>query len=245
MSLHFKNQRDDEQIIISEDNLKNIPIEDRPREKMARLGVSSLSDAELMAILLRTGTKDQSALCIGKELTKNGKLYKELAGATQIEELTQFKGLGKAKAATVLAALELGRRIANAKPLEKLKLNSPELCAQYLMPRLRYAKKEKFYCILLDSKNVLIDMKLVSEGILNQVPVHPREVYAPAILGHAAKIIVAHNHPSGDPHPSLEDNALTKSLYLSGKTLGIDLADHIIIGDGIYYSYQEQGFFRS
>ncbi|MDO4177790.1 MAG: DNA repair protein RadC [Phascolarctobacterium sp.] len=243
--MHLETHRDDEQLVIPEQNLKNIPLEDRPREKMARLGASSLSDAELMAVLLRTGTKEQSALSIGQDLTKNGKLYRELAGITELNELTQFKGLGKAKAATVLAALEIGRRIASAKALEKIKLNSPKVCAQYLMARLRYAKKEMFYVLLLDGKNMLLDQKIISEGILNQVPVHPREVFAPAILGHASKIIVAHNHPSGDPRPSKEDTALTEKLYLSGKTLGIDLVDHIIIGDGIYYSYQEQDFFCS
>lgn len=241
----YKTHRDDEQYIIPEKNLKNIPLEDRPREKMARLGASALSDAELMAVLLRTGTREKSVLSISQDLTQNGRLYKELAGVTQLEELTKFRGLGHAKAATVLAALELGRRIATAGTLEKLKLNSPKVCARYLMTRLRYAKKEMFCVLLLDGKNTFIDFKIVSEGILNQVSVHPREVFAPAILGHAAKIIVAHNHPSGDPKPSKEDNDLTDKLCMAGKTLGIDLVDHIIIGDGIYYSYQEQGFFRS
>ena len=241
----YETHRDDEQLVVPVNNLKKLPLEDRPREKMARFGASALSDAELMAVLLRTGTKEQSVLSISQDLTKNGKLYKELAGVTQLEELTQFKGLGQAKAATVLAALELGRRIATAGTLEKLKLNSPKACAQYLMNRLRYAKKEMFCVILLDGKNMFLDFKVISEGVLNQVTVHPREVFAPAILGHASKIVVAHNHPSGDPKPSNEDNALTKTLFLAGKTLGIDLADHIVIGDGIYYSYQEQGFFRS
>ena len=241
----YETHRDDEQLVVPVNNLKKLPLEDRPREKMARFGASALSDAELMAVLLRTGTKEQSVLSLSRDLTKNGKLYKELAGVTQLEELTQFKGLGQAKAATVLAALELGRRIATAGTLEKLKLNSPKACAQYLMNRLRYAKKEMFCVILLDGKNMFLDFKVISEGVLNQVTVHPREVFAPAILGHASKIVVAHNHPSGDPKPSNEDNALTKTLFLAGKTLGIDLADHIVIGDGIYYSYQEQGFFRS
>ncbi len=229
----YETHRDDEQLVGPVNNLKNLPLEDRPREKMARFGASALSDAELMAVLLRTGTKEQSVLSLSQDLTKNGKLYKELAGVTQLEELTQFKGLGQAKAATVLAALELGRRIATAGTLEKLKLNSPKACAQYLMNRLRYAKKEMFCVILLDGKNMFLDFKVISEGVLNQVTVHPREVFAPAILGHASKIVVAHNHPSGDPKPSNEDNALTKTLFLAGKTLGIDLADHIVIGDGI------------
>lgn len=196
----YETHRDDEQLVVPVNNLKKLPLEDRPREKMARFGASALSDAELMAVLLRTGTKEQSVLSLSQDLTKNGKLYKELAGVTQLEELTQFKGLGQAKAATVLAALELGRRIATAGTLEKLKLNSPKACAQYLMNRLRYAKKEMFCVILLDGKNMFLDFKVISEGVLNQVTVHPREVFAPAILGHASKIVVAHNHPSGDPN---------------------------------------------
>ena len=240
-----KNQRDDEQIISPENNLKNLPEADRPREKLARLGAGSLTDAELVAILLGTGTREQSALSIGQELTKNGRLYKELAKFTELAELTRFKGLGQAKASTVLAALEIGRRIASAGVQEKVSLNSPASCAEYLMTRLRYARQEMFYVLLLDSKNMLMEMKLVSSGILNQVPVHPREVFAPAILGRATKILVAHNHPSGDPKPSRDDDSLTEILFKSGKILGIELVDHIVIGDGIYYSYLEQGFFKS
>ncbi len=151
----------------------------------------------------------------------------------------QIKGLGQAKAATVLAALEIGRRLASARPLDKFHFGSPQQGAAFLMPRLRYAKKEQFIVILLDSKNRVIGTELVSEGTLTDSLVHPREVFRPAILQHAASIVVAHNHPSGDPHPSEEDCDLTQTLTEAGKTLSIPVLDHLIIGDGTYYSFQE------
>lgn len=219
--------------------IKEIPVNDRPREKMAERGVTALTDAELLAILLRTGTAEKSALDIGSELADNGGLYKRLAGITRLTELTNIKGLGQAKAATVLAALEIGRRIASAKPLEKIHLSCPQEAAEFLMPRLRYAIKEQFVVVLLNSKNKVIGTEVVSEGSLSNSIVHPREVFVPALLQHAAAIMVAHNHPSGEPSPSLEDRELTSMLVRSGKVLGIPLVDHIIIGDGNYYSFLE------
>lgn len=219
--------------------IKEIPVNDRPREKMAERGVTALTDAELLAILLRTGTAEKSALDIGSELADNGGLYKRLAGITRLTELTNIKGLGQAKAATVLAALEIGRRIASAKPLEKIHLSCPQEAAEFLMPRLRYAIKEQFVVVLLNSKNKVVGTEVVSEGSLSNSIVHPREVFVPALLQHAAAIMVAHNHPSGEPIPSVEDRELTSMLVRSGKVLGIPLVDHIIIGDGNYYSFLE------
>lgn len=219
--------------------IKEIPVNDRPREKMAVRGVTALTDAELLAILLRTGTAEKSALDIGSELADNGGLYKRLAGITRLTELTNIKGLGQAKAATVLAALEIGRRIASAKPIEKIHLSCPQDAAEFLMPRLRYLTKEQFVVILLNGKNKVIGTEVVSEGSLSNSIVHPREVYVPALLQHAAAIMVAHNHPSGEPSPSVEDRELTSILVRSGKVLGIPLMDHIIIGDGSYYSFLE------
>lgn len=221
--------------------IKDIPAQDRPREKMLLRGAEALTDAELVAILLRTGTADKSALAIAQELTADGGLYKRLAGVRNINELTQIRGLGQAKAATVLAALELGRRIASAKPLDKIHISGPQDCATFLMPRLRYAKKEQFLVVLLNSRNKVIGTHLVSEGTLDNAPVHPREVFQPAILQCAAAIVAAHNHPSGEPRPSREDRELTKILAAAGRTLGIPLLDHVIIGDGAYYSFQEEG----
>ena len=223
--------------------IKEIPLNDRPREKMAANGAAVLTDAELIAILLRTGTAEKSAIDIASEMTADGGLYKRLAGITRLNELTNIKGLGQAKAATVLAALEIGRRIASAKPIEKIHLSCPQDVADFLMPRLRYAAKEQFVVILLNNKNKVIGTEVVSEGSLSSSVVHPREVYAPAILHHAAAIMVAHNHPSGDPKPSIEDEEVTRQLLRSGKVLGIPMIDHEIIGDGNYYSFLENEAF--
>ena len=219
--------------------IKEIPLNDRPREKMAANCAAVLTDAELIAILLRTGTAEKSAIDIASEMTADGGLYKRLAGITRLNELTNIKGLGQAKAATVLAALEIGRRIASAKPLEKIHLSCPQDVAEFLMPRLRFAAKEQFVVILLNNKNKVIGTEVVSEGSLSSSIVHPREVFAPAILHHAAAIMVAHNHPSGDPKPSAEDTEVTRMLARSGKVLGIPMIDHVIIGDGNYYSFLE------
>ena len=223
--------------------IKEIPVDDRPREKMANKGATALTDAELVAILLRTGTAEKSALDIASELTADGGLYKRLASITRLNELMNIKGLGQAKAATVLAALEIGRRIASAKPVEKIHLSCPQDVAEFLMPRLRYAVKEQFIVILLNGKNKVIGTEVISEGSLSSSIVHPREVYASALLHHAAAIMVAHNHPSGDPKPSDEDREITSLLAQSGKVLGIPLVDHIVIGDGTYYSFLENEAF--
>ena len=223
--------------------IKEIPVDDRPREKMASKGATALTDAELVAILLRTGTAEKSALDIASELTTDGGLYKRLASITRLNELMNIKGLGQAKAATVLAALEIGRRIASAKPVEKIHLSCPQDVAEFLMPRLRYAVKEQFIVILLNGKNKVVGTEIISEGSLSSSVVHPREVYASALLHHAAAIMVAHNHPSGDPKPSDEDREITSLLSQSGKVLGIPLVDHIVIGDGTYYSFLENEAF--
>ena len=223
--------------------IKEIPVDDRPREKMANKGATALTDAELVAILLRTGTAEKSALDIASELTADGGLYKRLASITRLNELMNIKGLGQAKAATVLAALEIGRRIASAKPVEKIHLSCPQDVAEFLMPRLRYSVKEQFIVILLNGKNKVVGTEVISEGSLSSSVVHPREVYASALLHHAAAIMVAHNHPSGDPKPSNEDREITSLLAQSGKVLGIPLVDHIVIGDGTYYSFLENEAF--
>lgn len=229
--------------VCSTGNLKSIPPEDRPREKMLLRGASALTDAELIAVLLGTGTVSKSALAIGMEMTCNEGLYRKLARITEIRELMRVKGLGKAKAATVLAALEIGRRIATVGTLEKIRFSSPQDGADYLMPRLRYSEKEKFAVILLNTKNQIITSEMVSEGTLTASVVHPREVFYPAILRHAAAVVVAHNHPSGDPSPSAEDEDVTAMLGKAGSALGIPLLDHLIIGDGTYYSFREHGSF--
>ena len=219
-----------------------LPADDRPREKLIEHGPDILSNSELLAILIRTGTTERSALDIARELTENGGLYSNIAQARSVADLSKIKGLGPAKAATILAAVELGRRVAGADPQKKVKLSSPEACVSYLMPRMRYEQQEKFLVLLLDSKNQLLKCQQVSEGTLNASVVHPREVFAPAMLHRAACVLAAHNHPSGDPAPSIEDRKLTQALKATGTVMGIPLLDHIIIGDGRYFSFRENGY---
>lgn len=222
--------------------MKLLPADDRPREKLIEHGPDILSNSELLAILIRTGTTERSALDIARELTDNGGFYSNIAQARSVADLSKIKGLGPAKAATILAAVELGRRVAGADPQKKVKLSSPEACVSYLMPRMRYEQQEKFLVLLLDSKNQLLKCQQVSEGTLNASVVHPREVFAPAMLHRAACVLAAHNHPSGDPAPSIEDRKLTQALEATGTVMGIPLLDHIIIGDGRYFSFRENGY---
>ncbi len=222
--------------------MKLLPADDRPREKLIEHGPDVLSNSELLAILIRTGTTERSALDIARELTENGGFYSNIAQARSVADLSKIKGLGPAKAATILAAVELGRRVAGAEPQKKQKFSSPEVCVSYLMPRMRYEQQEKFVVMLLDSKNQLIKCQKVSEGSLNSSVVHPREVFAPAMLHRAACVLAAHNHPSGDPAPSMEDRKLTQALMATGTVMGIPLLDHIIIGDGRYFSFRENGY---
>ncbi len=227
---------------MSHNKMMLLPADDRPREKLIEHGPDVLSNSELLAILIRTGTTERSALDIARELTENGGFYSNIAQAHSVADLSKIKGLGPAKAATILAAVELGRRVAGAEPQKKQKFSSPEVCVSYLMPRMRYERQEKFVVMLLDSKNQLIKCQKVSEGSLNFSVVHPREVFAPAMLHRAACVLAAHNHPSGDPAPSMEDRKLTQALMATGTVMGIPLLDHIIIGDGRYFSFRENGY---
>ena len=221
--------------------LKDMAAEDRPRERLCRLGAAALSNAELLAVLVGSGTKSRSALRIAEEMTRNEGLYRQVARWHKVQEFRQIKGLGVARASRILAALELGRRVACASAVEYEHITSPSDGAQYLMGRLRNENHERFLVLLLNTKNKVIKTEQVAEGSLNSVAIHPREVYAPAVLAHAACILAAHNHPSGDPAPSAEDRHLTKVLSQAGEILGIPLLDHLVIGDGCYYSFKEHG----
>ncbi len=205
-------------------------------------GAKVLSPSELLAILIRTGTKNKSALEIARELTANEMKLRDLASFNKVEQLVKTKGLGPAKATTILAALELGKRIAYASTLEREGISSPEEGAALLMPRLRYEINEPFLIVLLNAKNKVMLVEQISEGSLNSSVVHPREVFAPAVLRHAAAILVGHNHPSGDPTPSREDRSLTDALAQTGNIMGIPLLDHIVIGYGTYFSFKEHGY---
>ncbi len=220
--------------------IKNMPISERPREKMLTYGCQSLSNAELLAIILSTGTKERTAIDLARGiLNMSSEGLRTLTNCT-IEELMQIKGVGLAKASQIIAAVELGKRIALTANVNNYKIKGPEDVSNLLMEEMRYLNKEIFNIILLNTKNNVIAIENISVGSLNASIVHPREVFNIAIRRSSSAIILAHNHPSGDPKPSTEDVNITKRLIEAGSIIGINVLDHIIIGDGIYFSMKEE-----
>ncbi|GFR34896.1 RadC family protein [Thermobrachium celere] len=219
--------------------IKDIPIEERPRERLIKYGESALSNAELLAIILRTGTKSESALDLAKKiLSKYGGIT--FLANSSVFELSKIRGIGFAKACQIKACIELGKRLNSFKGQEKVKITCPEDVALLVMDEMRFLTKEHFRVIFLNTKNYVIQVKDISIGSLNSSIVHPREVFLEAIKQSSASIILCHNHPSGDPNPSSEDINITKRLIDAGKILGIEVLDHLIIGDGKYISLKEK-----
>jgi len=194
-----------------------------------------------LAILLRTGTRSESVLQLAQRLLIRFEGLHLLKDAT-LEELTKIEGIGEAKAIQILAAIELGRRIGNIAQQERYVIRSPEDGARYLMEEMRFLTQEHFVCLYLNTKNQVIHKQTVFIGSLNASIVHPREIFKEGLKRSAASIICFHNHPSGDPTPSREDIDVTKRLKECGKILGIELLDHIIIGDRKYISLKEKGY---
>ena len=220
--------------------IKELPSDERPREKLRDNGAQVMSNSELLAILLRSGNQDESALRLAEHsLERQGGLA-GLGGATA-EALEQVKGIGEAKASTVLAAIELGRRVALLEPAQRLTIKTPDDVAALLLPRFRYESREHFLAVLLSTKNHVLKTAVISIGSLNASIVHPRELFREAINCRAAAVILAHNHPSGDPTPSPEDVALTRKLVEAGSLLDIPVLDHLILGDGKFISLKEKG----
>ena len=218
--------------------IKDMAIDERPREKMLKNGEKSLSNAELLAILLRNGTKHKNAIELANYI-----INKDLQGMrylqdVTIEELCNIEGIGPSKATQIKAALELGIRVASYKP-QRYKVTNPWDIYKYYMESMRYAKQEIFKVVLLNTKNEIIADIDVSIGTLNSSLVHPREVFREAIKRSSNKIILMHNHPSGSIKPSKEDKQITSRLIKCGEIIGIEVIDHIIIGDGTYFSFKE------
>lgn len=221
--------------------LREVPQEERPRERMLHYGAGALSHAELLAILLRTGTVSESALRLaGRILSESGGL-RSLVDMSK-DQLTQIKGIGDAKALQIQAGIELGRRLAKSTFAERVTIRSPKDIADLVSEDLRYLQKEHFVCLFLNTKNHLLAQETLSMGSLNASIVHPREVFRAAIKRSSASIICVHNHPSGDPTPSPEDIQLTHRLMEAGTIIGIEVLDHVIIGDQRFISLKEQGF---
>ena len=220
--------------------IKDYPQELRPRERMEIIGAQNLSDRELLAIILATGSKDSNVLELAEAILNKYGGFVGLVGLSQ-EELMENHGIGQAKAATILAVMEIGKRISSKHLKYRPVITGVDDAVQLLMEKMRYLDREHFQAVLLNTKNAVLDIEDISIGTLNSSLVHPREVFKQAIKKSANVVLLGHNHPSGDPTPSPEDLQITKRLAEAGKLIGIEVLDHIIIGDRNYYSFKEQG----
>jgi len=220
--------------------MADIPVVERPRERMQRLGPNSLSTAELIALVVGTGRRGVSALSLAEGVLAHTGGLREMLDV-DVLELMQVPGVGSGKAVAILAAIELGRRLVASGGHLPTKIASPEDAAAYLMERLRFLRKEHFVTLHLDTKHQVVGEEIVSIGSLNASIAHPREIFRTALKRNAAAIVCAHNHPSGDPAPSPEDIQVTERLIAAGKILGIDVLDHIVFGDKRYISLRERG----
>lgn len=229
-------------------SIKQMPEEDRPEEKLLKLGEQSLSNAELLALIIRTGSKSKTSVEVCQEilnkfsfLDDEGNVHHGLNALKNINisDLTSINGIGKSKACMIMAAITLAKRMNRESIFKRTVVNSPEKIARYVMEDMSCLMIEEFRIAVLNTKKELESIKTISKGTLDKTLVHPREVFKAAIENSAHTIIAIHNHPSGDAKPSQEDIKLTNRLKESGQILGIELVDHIIIGNKKYYSFLE------
>lgn len=220
--------------------IMDLPENERPRERLLRYGTQSLSNAELLAIILSSGTKKENVLSLSNRIIKETGGLNGLLKSTA-EDFMSLSGIGKAKAAQLMALLEISKRFKSYRDGNDYKVSKPRDAAALVMDEMKNFKQEHLKVIMLNTKNVVLFIKDVSVGSLNSSIVHPREVFCDAIRKNSAFIIVCHNHPSGDPQPSNEDINVTNRLKECGKLLGIELLDHLIIGNGRYISLKEKG----
>jgi len=222
--------------------IHDLPRQERPRERLQKFGAEALSAQELLALVIGRGIPKKSVMNIAQELLARFGNVKAIGQAT-IEELSQIKGIGLAKAAQIKASFELGRREELEPELKNFDIKDPESVVKAIRASIKDKAKEHFKLILLNPRNKIIGISTIAIGTLNASLVHPREVFKDAIVHSAASVVLAHNHPSGDPEPSEDDIEITKKLVESGKILGIEVIDHIIIGKNDYYSFKAKGCF--
>jgi len=223
--------------------IRDLPPAERPRERLQRFGVEALSAQEILAVLMGRGVSGESVMVTAQRLLAQFGGLKGISDAS-VEELSGVKGIGLAKAAQIKAAFELSSRLGGyAETQDKPVVETPEAVAALVKGRLGGKKKEHFLALLLDTRNQLIKMAEISVGSLDASIVHPREVYKEAIAASAASVIFVHNHPSGDPTASEDDIKLTRGLVEAGEIIGIEVLDHIIIGDKKYLSLKREGLF--
>ncbi len=218
--------------------MKDLLPDDRPREKLLRHGAAALGDNELVALVIGSGCRRGNALSVANALlAAHGGLHGLSRGA--VDDLVRVVGIGRARAAQIVAALELGRRTLAHPPAARLRIRGPADAAAYLMPRFGSRGMEQFGIMLLDARHRVMRTTVLSIGTLNSAIVEPRDVFREAAMGGATAIVAFHNHPSGDPTPSPDDVALTRRLAAAGSLIGIDLVDHLILGDARYASLKE------
>lgn len=220
--------------------IADLPVDARPRERLARHGASSLSDAELIAIILRSGAEGINVIDMATALMRHYNSSLRELGEAGFEQLQEHHGVGPAKASQILAAIELGRRVLLASPESRPQVQTPDAVVRLLSPEVAYAEQEHVKAVLVDSRNYVIATPTIYKGSLNSASVRVAELFREAIRRNAAAIILAHNHPSGDPTPSPEDIHLTRQVVEAGKLLSIELLDHIIIGHTRWVSLKEQ-----
>ena len=220
--------------------IHDLPRQERPRERLQKFGAEALSAQELLALVIGRGIPKKSVMNIAQELLAKFGNVKAIGQAT-IEELSQIKGIGLAKAAQIKASFELGRREELEPELKNFDIKDPESVVKAIRASIKDKAKEHFKLILLNPRNKIIGISTISIGTLNASLVHPREVFKDAIMHTAASVVLAHNHPSGDPEPSEDDITITKRLIEAGKILGVEVIDHIIVGKNGFFSFKEKG----
>lgn len=227
--------------------IKEMPEDERPQEKLIKFGPDYLSNAELLALIIRTGnSKGDSAIDTATKVLRSLRTDNDKNGLNSLKNanlssLMQVDGIGEAKAAMILAAVQLGIRLAVSSNGTKIRVTSPSIAANYVLSEMSVLEQEHFRVMTLNTKKEINFIREISKGTINMTIVHAREVFRAAISDNAHSIILLHNHPTGDPSPSKEDIGLTKNLIEASKIIGIDILDHIIIGDNRYFSFLEEG----
>lgn len=227
--------------------IKEMPEDERPQEKLIKFGPDYLSNAELLALIIRTGNrKGDSAIDTANKVLRSLRTANDSNGLNSLKNanlsnLMEVDGIGEAKAAMILAAVQLGIRLAVSSNGTKIRVTSPSIAANYVLSEMSVLEQEHFRIMTLNTKKEINFIREISKGTINMTIVHAREVFRAAISDNAHSIILLHNHPTGDPSPSKEDIGLTKNLIEASKIIGIDILDHIIIGDNRYFSFLEEG----
>lgn len=243
MKSHFIKESNQLKNISVHHTIKELPSSERPYEKCEKNGPSSLSDAELLATILRTGSKSERVIDVAHNVLNYSKMHRGLIGINylSLHELMSIKGIGKVKAVQIQCIAELTKRMAKATNEEGLKLLTPQAVANYYMQEMRHLSREQIILVMLDSKSKILKDMIISTGTVNASILAPREIYLNALKYGAVNIILLHNHPSGDPTPSKEDINSTRRMKEAGNLVGIKLIDHIIIGDNRFISLKEMG----